>query len=584
MAYRGLDAHLFRGAVIPTNSPLPVFALSYISRLTHELLLTIFMTIANMYDDQFILPMEDTRFRALTIVRRAAQVCSRWRKLLLENGGIWGRVIDVNLLLDLKTEHWRNEVLQRTRTAPLFIRGTVFSPYSDKKRQEFDRDVRKFFMKLFNFTNWERTEVLDLAVDNIAWFSRKTLEYIQRPHRHLKIFRLTTLEDPPAFRTPLDRPNMIAFTKKAPRLVQLECTDVAINLQAHWFSSLCNFGLSYRKETNRSHPFTLHDILSTLEQMPHLERLNIRWAIKRPTKDDMANVQPKLLHNLKKLGIEDNFATCIAFLAKVRAPRGCHFVLTTNDTTYSTDPRFIAGARAVIALFAQNFFSANAISRIRLNLNDSGLIISALDSRPASFEGGYRFRIECALSNAPQEASPLLKFFAESLSPALSSSSITRLLLYSSGKGRVVSIEGLALFLGSLGSLEVLETTAEVINRYLCPFFSKLVEGAKISGRQPPPLCPNLRMVSILSFDVYGTPNSEAPAPNLAMRLLYLFKFREQLGFPIPLLDLTLCRSSLCPLECLEEMTGLSVIWRDRDGGQKVYVCRSGAANETAFN
>ncbi|KAJ3501982.1 hypothetical protein NLJ89_g9093 [Agrocybe chaxingu] len=581
MAYQGPDAHLFRVTVIPTSGLLQSPTMSPISRLTRELLLIIFTMIANMYDDWFILPIGDTRFRALTVVRRTTQVCSLWRKLILDNSRIWGRIIDVNLLLGPKTEYWRNEVLQRTRTAPLFIRGIVSSPYGEEEKKKFDKDVQKFFTKLFNFTNWERTEVLDLAVDNTAWFSEKTLEYIQRPHRRLRIFRLNILEDPPAGRTSLDPPNMIAFTKKAPRLVQLECMDVAINLQAHWFSNLRHFSLSYKNKSSHSHPFTLPDILNTLEQMPHLEGLNLRWASKYPTKVDMANIQPKLLPNLKKLGIEDDFSTCIAFLAKIKPPRECHFTLTTNDLTYSTDPRFVTGARTVIAHYAQNFFSANAISRIRLNLDDSGFIISTMDPRPASFESDRCFRIECALSNPPQEVSPLLKFFAETLSPTLSSSRITRLLLDSGGGGRVVSIEGLARFLGSLGSLQVLETTAEVVNRYLCPFFSKLVEGTKKNGRLPPPLCPNLRMVSILSFNLYGTPNRDAPAPNSAMRLLWLFKFREQLGLPIPLLDLTLCRSRLCPLECLEEVKGLSIIWRGPGGAQKVYVCGSGTANET---
>ncbi|KAF8910202.1 hypothetical protein CPB84DRAFT_1764891, partial [Gymnopilus junonius] len=55
----------------------------------------------------------------MTIARRTSQVCNMWRTVMLDSPSLWANIID----LRQSQGHWREEVIRRTGTSPLSIRG-----------------------------------------------------------------------------------------------------------------------------------------------------------------------------------------------------------------------------------------------------------------------------------------------------------------------------------------------------------------------------------------------------------------------------------------------------------------------------
>ena len=80
-----------------------------------DLLWKIFSINANMFIDE----------GALTTTRLTSQVCQSWRSNLLNTTALWGRLIDFDSLHGLKGTEWAEELVRRSGTSLLWIKGKV---------------------------------------------------------------------------------------------------------------------------------------------------------------------------------------------------------------------------------------------------------------------------------------------------------------------------------------------------------------------------------------------------------------------------------------------------------------------------
>ena len=65
-----------------------------------------------------------TKRRALTHTWRSAQVCRKWRQILLDILNLWAKVVDVSLFRQ-KDNRWMDEIIKRTKDSQLHIKGKV---------------------------------------------------------------------------------------------------------------------------------------------------------------------------------------------------------------------------------------------------------------------------------------------------------------------------------------------------------------------------------------------------------------------------------------------------------------------------
>ncbi|PPQ74662.1 hypothetical protein CVT26_005532 [Gymnopilus dilepis] len=145
---------------------------SFISEIGSEVLWLIFSLIAAMD------PETDDENSSIDTLRRASQVSTFWRSVLLGASSLWGRVL--NLGRTFHAPEWHAEVMRRTREAPL----DILAAHRDVAEGPF---VPEFVRK-----NWSRIRSLNVKVDPdslqikefITWFgvAERTSNLI-----HLKI-------------------------------------------------------------------------------------------------------------------------------------------------------------------------------------------------------------------------------------------------------------------------------------------------------------------------------------------------------------------------------------------------------------
>ena len=96
------------------------------------------------------------RLSPLTTARHTSQVCVSWRQLVISSSSLWGNIIDLEFL-NQKSDIWRNEVLLRTGSEDLSIRGDIV--YDDNAP-----GVAEFFELLLK-NHWTRIMRVNVTVD-----------------------------------------------------------------------------------------------------------------------------------------------------------------------------------------------------------------------------------------------------------------------------------------------------------------------------------------------------------------------------------------------------------------------------------
>ena len=151
-------------------------------QLSQELLWYIFSVNAEMEP----LERESHNIPAINTLRHTSQVCSAWRDLALDAQSLWGRVIDFNCL---RHEEWRDEVMRRTGTSPLFVQcgrehwGLPGCPdFEDNVISILSENwtrLRSLKMKFL------RSQATDYENDRAIW------SLLERPATALEVFELS---------------------------------------------------------------------------------------------------------------------------------------------------------------------------------------------------------------------------------------------------------------------------------------------------------------------------------------------------------------------------------------------------------
>lgn len=222
-------------------------------------------------------------------LRNLSQVCSTWRCIILASPVLWARSISLDHLLHWKhpnlgltdeeleeldelddweeieetwTEQdparylWMNEVLRRTKNAPLWVQGT------DIHRKSSVNATLGLLKR-----DWDRIE--RLAIENISShdFDSEFEDILTRPAPILQEFQLNIYhpERPPCF--------MPIFLHCAPSLLNLHASNFSIDSCANRLPNLRVLRITTHSESN------VPQLLDVLPQLPLLNTLCIDGLI-----------------------------------------------------------------------------------------------------------------------------------------------------------------------------------------------------------------------------------------------------------------------------------------------------------------
>ncbi|KAF8958281.1 hypothetical protein BDZ97DRAFT_1923874 [Flammula alnicola] len=256
--------------------------------------------------------------KALTTTVWTSHVCSLWREILLDSASIWGRIIDLNLLAQPDDE-WRNEVLKRTGSAPLYVTGRILVSVNEG-------NALRFFFSVLLPADWTRIRRFDVAITELAATSINEALWggIQNAMPYLESFSLEISSFIPAV---LASPTSVLFSNHAPALreFQLSCRNININLNTPWFHQLRT--LTLEGELN------VYDLLKGFAKMPLLEDLTIQdLGFDGAELDDYLPRIPFItLPQLRKLRLDVTLPVAAFFLGNTTAAPGCATVELNVD-------------------------------------------------------------------------------------------------------------------------------------------------------------------------------------------------------------------------------------------------------------
>ncbi len=280
--------------------PPPIF------RLNSDVLLKILSMNSNMFNDK----------NALTNTRYTSQVCSTWRTTMLEEPILWARLIDFDILHTLRSETWALELIRRSKTAPLWVRGA-------KLHCEVDRNGYRF-LKPYSFlltvvdVHWERIQRLVLMA-HVLMFIDMSFCPIYRPAPLLDTFHIQFEQSalPEHFSTMHRFVNL--FDGSAPMIRHFSAYYQKINYNASWWHNLRS--LDFGGVDN------ICEILTVLSAIPNLEYL------KATSSEEAVPLLPRSAVSLPKLNGLDlhlNYTEMVYALENLKIPSECALNLATR--------------------------------------------------------------------------------------------------------------------------------------------------------------------------------------------------------------------------------------------------------------
>ncbi|KAF8961481.1 hypothetical protein BDZ97DRAFT_1759852 [Flammula alnicola] len=338
-----------------------------ITKLNRDILWYIFCMNADLDD-----PIADRRSscKGLITAVRTSSVCKLWREiLLLDSASLWGRIIDLNLLAG-QHDKWRQEVLKRTGSAPLHIKGRDLVTVNEGI-------ALRFFLSALLPAQWTRIRRFDLEVKVRATVSVNDglWSSVQQAAPYLESFSLQFGQE--LIPSVLESPNSVLFSNHAPLLRQfrLSCKRININLKAPWLSQIHTLTLEGE--------FQVPDFLEALRRMSLLEDLNINAGMGQALDLDVDDGRPLripliTLPKLRKLRLRVTLSAAAFFLGNTVATPGCCLQLDVRVK----NPRFplsrqdLAPFRQGLLRYVQGYFLSNAQKpnreneTVRLDLTD----------------------------------------------------------------------------------------------------------------------------------------------------------------------------------------------------------------------
>ena len=206
-----------------------------ISDLNHDILWTIFKLCAT--------DSNESPPNRLTLTRRASQVCSTWRDILIKSSTIWGNLFCMKHDDSLTTAAFASEVLKRSGTSPLHL--SISLSKESAHVSSFEANARQALFLETCRTHWPRisqfhvtlhsfsTNLPDNRIPATADF--KNWAFLGKPAQNLQSFILII---GPNYRgiAPLSPVHFMSDT--APLLQEFVSTHFHMKFSAPWFSSL----------------------------------------------------------------------------------------------------------------------------------------------------------------------------------------------------------------------------------------------------------------------------------------------------------------------------------------------------------
>ncbi|CAA7267809.1 unnamed protein product [Cyclocybe aegerita] len=547
---------------------------SPIRKVDDHLLLHILTFNANMEDDP---PKKDTdiiyypEIRALTNIRDASHVCHLWRQTILSSTVLWGRLMDLDLLILLK-EEWRQEVIRRTGEAPLHVRGYQSS--------EGDTAFAAFvhFLVYILEVHWSRIETLIVSIyplstylpDAEVWYPMKDFwSLLSRPSDTLKTFRFGCAYDEHSPPGPL-----ALFSAHIPQLMDFRLTEyfrAGGYISAPWLSQLRHLDISagYRADP----PLTLSMWLEKLRDMPHLQSLTENSIFATPEESIPPRLPVIQLPNLIDLRVTHGLYPATLLLNHIEPHPECRLIMYTpelNAPTPSTSQRSLI-----------NHILAKYAERLLCGANRTNMILHFYPDEYFRLAQLERDIIELSTPGDVPEVF-VFEWRAHMMSPgvpgpnayiaAFSQCDYSHIMVLSVEIGFLDKTHQelhhqIQSFLHSMPNVQFLGAKMSVIEQFMI-----LPPEAGV-----PPVFPKLQKLFILDV-VYLTGSSVAPDHGPGY-LEVCLRQREADGCPVQVLDLTAC-DSLPDMSYLEAMKGMSVIWIDSWGNRKEAICGLGVLAE----
>ncbi|KDR78131.1 hypothetical protein GALMADRAFT_155131 [Galerina marginata CBS 339.88] len=487
-----------------------------INILLPELLWEIFMMNADMVRDYRHYDVTSNH-RALLITKRSSHVCQLWREVILNSSHLWGRIVDLERFLTLRSNKWMDLVMHRTGKSDLWIqtraRGIHHRPY----------EISVFLAKY-----WDRIRSLKVWVDASHHFV-KFWTTLKQPAPRLEVFELYLEPRPqhPKFCTNI-------FSNHAPLLRVFHGNAISCHPHPGWTSQIRNISL-------QSTCFTVRHLLDILSQALQLESLNLWRACQDAPVEDDIPTHTIFLPNLQNISITDNIRTSAGLLCPLVLPMTCRIRLQMNLCAGRLDKEAIG-----LEMLLCGPLAFNSTKALTFQLKDRDLVIH-------DFTHGSDLKISKEITE--------VHAFHQAIVPCVLKSlhlpNITKLDLSLDANISPTSCPIIHQSLLSFSGVKVLKATLPMLEEILT------------FRESTPPAIPSLRELSIVGMACYST--------NLTLVISDFIAWRKEIGFPIEHLDLSLSVFRNVNAKALETMTDLKVSWRRKKKSCIwTYICGSG--------
>ncbi|KAF4613107.1 hypothetical protein D9613_010877 [Agrocybe pediades] len=543
---------------------------SPISVLHEDVLLQIFL--ANT-------AMSHTESRLAT-ARLTSHVCRHWRAVMLRSPTIWGRLIDLEGLMD-NTHDWMREVISRSGSALLWINGPIICGRIKDKTP-----TPEFILTLIG-ENWPRIQRLNISAvfqdvgneDDVVYAQYWTT-LLKRPAPRLEEFVFDYRLEPSRSRRSRWNSPAILFDSISPvlrkvRVYRIDDTeqqsaddrpeDLPLGMPVSWLSRLRFLSLM------STYKWNTFQLMRLLNATPFLEELEV---FRVSTEDlEESDVQVIKLPQLTRFHFEHCDILDLVVLLESISPSSCcclslahaHYPDSSALLSEYDELPYLYKLYSLVMKYLDAYFHQNEAKNVFLRYTYHEELLEVVDQTPLRQDEpskrAHRFSISI----------PLEKWYAY-----LARDTLTDSTLFSSVEHLDIhdwyDHEDWSIWLGAFDSVTTLIASDDNIGRMM-----------QEPHAQEPEL-PQLRVLQI------GRPSEwPQPLPDVSSYcgeiLPVFFRHRKEIGLPVTVLDLTAVKSYKlqCDLDNLEEFDGLLVQWTSATGRTKEYVCGSGRPENLRF-
>ncbi|KAF4612941.1 hypothetical protein D9613_010835 [Agrocybe pediades] len=509
------------------------------SALYEDLLLRIFLE--NTYaGPHFPLTFRDTPERPLITALHCSQVCRQWRSIFLSSSLIWGRLIDLIILVDT-TDNWRKEIFARTGEAALWVYGFV------------DPSVWEF-LSPFLQRNWRRVQVfvvMDINIMTSLNLQQKRWAFLKEPAPQL--CRIDVEQDNPSMS---GLPTSSLFGDDAPLLKDFSMRH-KFQTNASWLSNLSSISFPPA--------FNMDEVLTTLRRMPRLEYLTV-FNLGSDIPQALKQVPKLVLPNLRMLKIQANVHdTCVLLECITASPDCCLAIQGSLGSRPAQDNEGNTQYENAVKSYIMPFFPLHPPSALKFSIKGDLLVLE--DPTPPIPRSNAWVRCFCIVLD-------ISSLLSSSLIKELISSPwvpyINKFEFYAhrssehpDGLNNGAVISALDTFSSSAMILRTNdETLRQLLERplsYTSTLFPHLITlNVNCPWRYPPV--------------------EEDPPDHEFLKL------RKAIGRPVSVLDLGVLKNKPADMGYLEEHVGLLVKWETWDGHRREYLCGEGQPERLRFS